>query len=412
MIEYEKFTLDNGLTVIYHEDKTTPMAMVNVMYNVGARDEDEHRTGFAHLFEHLMFGGSKHIPSYDTPLQKAGGECNAFTSNDVTNYYNHLPVQNIETAFWLESDRMLELAFTPESLEVQRNVVIEEFKQRYLNQPYGDVWMQLRPLIFQSHPYKWATIGKEIAHIENATLEEVKSFFFKFYAPANAILVVAGNIELDEVKRLAKKWFSDIPNRAKYVRNIAPEPKQTEPRELTLERDVPADALYVAFRMGNRASEEHYIGDLISDLLAGSNSSRLYNKLIVEEKKFNSISAYITGDMEEGLFVISGNLSDGVSKEEGLKLIWQELESLKSTEIPDDELTKVKNKHKTRKVFGEQSLLNRVINIAYFEVLGMLDQINDELHHFDKIQPETVLGFATSIFDKNNSSTLHIIAKK
>jgi zinc protease len=412
MIEYEKFTLDNGLTVIYHEDKTTPMAMVNVMYNVGARDEDEHRTGFAHLFEHLMFGGSKHIPSYDTPLQKAGGECNAFTSNDVTNYYNHLPVQNIETAFWLESDRMLELAFTPESLEVQRNVVIEEFKQRYLNQPYGDVWMQLRPLIFQSHPYKWATIGKEIAHIENATLEEVKSFFFKFYAPANAILVVAGNIELDEVKRLAKKWFSDIPNRAKYVRNIAPEPKQTEPRELTLERDVPADALYVAFRMGNRASEEHYIGDLISDLLAGSNSSRLYNKLIVEEKKFNSISAYITGDMEEGLFVISGNLSDGVSKEEGLKLIWQELESLKSTEIPDDELTKVKNKHKTRKVFGEQSLLNRVINIAYFEVLGMLDQINDELHHFDKIQPETVLGFATSVFDKNNSSTLHIIAKK
>ncbi|WP_027420671.1 M16 family metallopeptidase [Crocinitomix catalasitica] len=412
MIQYEKFKLENGLTVIFHQDKTTPMAMVNIMYNVGARDEEENRTGFAHLFEHLMFGGSKNIPSYDTPLQNAGGECNAFTSNDITNYYNHLPVQNIETALWLESDRMKELAFTPESLEVQRNVVIEEFKQRYLNQPYGDVWLKFRPVIYTKHPYKWATIGKDISHIEKATLDEVKAFFYKFYAPANAVLVIAGNLELEAVQTLVHKWFDDIPNREKYIRNLPVEPKQTETKRLTLERPVPSSAIYMVFRVGNRISRDHYIGDLASDIIAGSHSSRLYKELIVKEKKFTSISAYISGDMEESLFVISGHVADGVSVEEGEELIWNSLNALKIESINDRELTKVKNKHKTGKVFSEQSILNRVINIAYFETLGCLDQIDLELDKYDRINVEDVKDFVDNKLKLENASILHVIAKK
>src|SRR5882762_10287024 len=204
MVKFNKFTLDNGLRVIVHEDNTTPMAVLNILYDVGARDEDPEQTGFAHLFEHLMFGGSVNIPHYDEPLQRVGGENNAFTSNDITNYYITLPAANIETAFWLESDRMLSLAFSEKSLEVQRNVVIEEFKQRYLNQPYGDVWLKLRPLAYKVHPYQWATIGKEISHIENATMDDVKGFFFKHYLPPNAILVVAGNVTVDQVKSLSE----------------------------------------------------------------------------------------------------------------------------------------------------------------------------------------------------------------
>ena len=329
MIDYQRFELENGLRVIFHQDKSTPLAVVNVLYDVGAKDEDEKRTGFAHLFEHLMFGGSANIPNYDTPLQMAGGECNAFTSNDITNYYNILPVQNIETAFWLESDRMLQLAFTPKSLEVQRDVVIEEFKQRYLNQPYGDVWLQLRPIIFKEHPYKWATIGKEIEHIADATMEEVKAFFYKHYSPQNAVLVVGGNLEFDTVKEMAEKWFGDIPAREKYIRNIPAEPEQKEERRLVIERDVPSNALYMAFRMGGRTSNEHYLGDLTSDIMAGSKSSRMYNRLIVEEKLFSSISAYITGANEEGLFIVSGHLNEGVSFEKGEEVIWTKRNRLK-----------------------------------------------------------------------------------
>lgn len=411
MIDYTKFTLDNGLRVIFHQDKTTPLAVVNVLYDVGAKDEDENRTGFAHLFEHLMFGGSQHIPNYDTPLQLAGGECNAFTSNDITNYYNTLPSQNIETAFWLESDRMLQLAFTPKSLEVQRDVVIEEFKQRYLNQPYGDVWLNFRPLIYKQHPYKWATIGKEISHIADATMADVKSFFYKHYSPQNAILVVGGNLMLDRVEELAKKWFEPIPKREKYLRKIAPEPTQLAPRHLTIERDVPANAIYVAYRMGGRTTKDHYLGDLCSDLLAGSKSSRLYNRLIVEEKKFTTISAYISGGIEEGLFLVSGNLQDDVSFEEGIALIQQALKNLVDVPIPANELTKVKNKHKTGKVFAEQSLLNRVMNLAFFENFGKLAEINEELSKYDTISVKDINDFSSRIFTANNQSTLYVKKK-
>lgn len=412
MIDFERFTLSNGLRVIFHQDTTTPLAVLNVLYDVGAKDEEEHRTGFAHLFEHLMFGGSKNIANYDTPLQMAGGECNAFTSNDITNYYNILPAENIETAFWLESDRMLELAFTPKSLEVQRGVVVEEFKQRYLNQPYGDVWLNMRPLIYKVHPYKWATIGKEISHIENAKMEDVKAFFYKHYTPQNAVLVVGGNLALDRVRELAEKWFGEIPKREKYVRNLPIEPSQAEERKLILERDVPSDAIYMAFRMGGRKSDEHYIGDLCSDILAGSKSSRLYTKLVVDEKKFSSISAYITGSVEDGLFVVSGHVAEGVLHDEAENLVWSELEKI-ATELMDvNELTKVKNKHKTSKAFSEQSLLNRVMNIAFFENMSKLDEINHELDQYDRISATDILAFAQRTFAREKQSALHIKMKK
>jgi len=408
MIEYQKFVLENGLRVLFHKDETTPLAVVNLLYDVGARDEDENRTGFAHLFEHLMFGGSANIPNFDTPLQKAGGECNAFTNNDFTNYYDILPAENIETAFWLESDRMLELAFTPKSLEVQRAVVIEEFKQRYLNQPYGDVWIKFRPLIYKEHPYQWATIGKSIEHIEGATMAEVKDFFYTHYAPDNAILVVGGNLDFEQVKALAKKWFGEIPSRKIKERDIAPEPAQETMRELELERDVPSNALYMAFRMGNRTSDDHYLGDLCSDVLAGSKSSRLYERFILKERLFTSISAYITGGLEDGLFIINGHLSEGVSFEKAENVIWEELEKFMLHPISADELQKVKNKHKTGKVFGEQSLLNRVMKIAFFENMGKLDELNNELQAYDAITAFDLQVFMQRIIDPNKQSVLRV----
>jgi len=411
MIEFKEFVLDNGLKVIFHEDRTTPLAVVNVLYDVGARDEDESKTGFAHLFEHLMFGGSKNIPSFDTPLQMAGGECNAFTSNDITNYYTILPAENVETVFWLESDRMLELAFTPKSLEVQRGVVIEEFKQRYLNQPYGDVWLQFRPLIYKEHSYKWATIGKEISHIEEASMEDVKAFFYKHYSPENAVMVVGGNLDFEHVKSLAEKWFAPISKRQKYNRALPPEPVQLEERRLVIEREVPSNSIYMAFRMGSRTSNDHYVGDLCSDVLAGSKSSRLYNRLVLQEKKFSSISAYITAALEDGILIISGNLDESVSFEEAETLIWSELDGLILEEMNAAELTKVKNKHKTGKVFSEQSLMNRVMNIAFFENMGLLHELNNELHHYDVITSKDMQAFAKKTFDRSKQSVLQVKIK-
>ena len=306
MIKYKKHILKNGLRVILHKDESTPVACVNILYDVGARDENENKTGFAHLFEHLMFGGSVNIPDYDKPLQQVGGTSNAFTSNDITNYYETLPLENLETALWLESDRMLSLAFTPKSLEVQRNVVIEEFKQRYLNQPYGDVWLLLRPLAYKNHPYLWPTIGKEISHIENAAMEDVKAFFKKHYCPLNAILCIAGNMEEEKALKLAEKWFSDIPSGDPYIRNLPKEPVQNEPRELRVERDVPADAIYKVWHMCSRTSPKYYATDLISDILSRGKSSRLYQILVKEKRMFTEANAFVMGDLDEGLFVFSG----------------------------------------------------------------------------------------------------------
>lgn len=412
MIKYEKFELANGLKVIYHEDKSTPIACINILYNVGARDENPEQTGFAHLFEHLMFGGSINIPNYDEPLQRVGGENNAYTTNDITNYYLTLPSENLETGFWLESDRMLSLAFSDKSLEVQRSVVIEEFKQRYLNQPYGDVWLLMRPMIYKVHPYQWDTIGKEISHIENAQMQDVKNFFSKFYCPNNAIMVVAGNIKLEEVKKLSEKWFGPIPKGPDNKRNLPQEPEQTEARSLTVERDVPADAIYKAYHMCSRFDKEYYPTDLISDILSRGNSSRLHNALIKDKKMFSDLHAYVMGDFDKGLFVISGKLSKGVTMEEAEKGIDEELEKMKTQLVTVDELQKVKNKMEASHVFGEIEVLNKAANLAVSELLGDANMVNDEVSKYLAVTAEQIKAEANKIFRKENCSTLYYKAKK
>lgn len=412
MIKYEKFQLENGLKVIVHKDTSTPLACINILYNVGARDENPEQTGFAHLFEHLMFGGSINIPNYDEPLQMVGGENNAFTTNDITNYYLTLPVSNLETGFWLESDRMLSLAFSEKSLEVQRNVVIEEFKQRYLNQPYGDVWLLLRPMAYKVHSYKWDTIGKEISHIENAKIEDVKSFFKKFYCPNNAIMVVAGNVDTNEVKALAEKWFGPIPKGPENKRNLAQEPQQTEARSLTVERDVPVDAIYKAYHMCSRYEREYYTVDLISDILSRGNSSRMHNSLIKDKKLFSDISAYVLGDFDKGLFVISGKLANGVTMEQADAGIDEELNRLKSELVGADELTKVKNKMESSHVFGEVDVLNKATNLAVAELLGDAEMVNNEVEKYLAVTDKLILEQASIIFKKENCSTLYYKAKK
>lgn len=412
MIEFEKFTLENNLRVIVHQDKSTPLACLNILYDVGARDEDENKTGFAHLFEHLMFGGSVNIPSFDEPLQMVGGENNAFTTNDLTNYYCTVPAENIETMFWLESDRMLSLAFTDKSLEVQRSVVIEEFKQRYLNQPYGDVWLILRPLVYEKHPYKWATIGKEISHIENATMDDVKSFFKKHYNPSNAIMVVAGDVEVEQVKQLAKKWFEPIPFASKPNRNLPEEPKQTKPRRLTVERDVPASAIYKVYHMCARADEEYHTVDIISDILSRGNSSRLYKTLIKDKQLFSDINAYVMGDMDKGVFVISGKIPDNVKMEDAEQAIIDEVEKLRTELIDEIELQKCKNKVESSLTFSETDVLTKATNLAISELLGSASLINEEITRYSKVTAEKIKEQATIIIDENNCTTLYYLAKK
>ncbi|MFM7661771.1 MAG: M16 family metallopeptidase [Bacteroidota bacterium] len=411
MIEFERFELSNGLKVLFHRDKTTPMAVVNTLYDVGARDEFEEKTGFAHLFEHLMFGGSVNIPDFDAPLQRAGGESNAFTSNDITNYFNHVPAQNIETPLWLESDRMLSLAFTEKSLEVQRQVVIEEFKQRYLNQPYGDVWLNLRPLAYKRHPYKWATIGKDISHIVDATMDDVRSFFKKYYHPNNAILCIAGNFEFNYIHDKVSYWYRDIPKKLKPARIISSEPPQNDYRELILERNVPADAFYYAFKMSHRKSFEYYIADLISDALGREKSSRLYNKLKKELNLVSEISSYITGSLDEGLLIISGKMNSGINLEKLDKELWQELEAFLGKPMPQIEIDKLNIKIRTAREFQDQGLLNRAINLCHYELLGDAAAINEDINVYQSITTENMLEVGKAILQKKNCSLLKIIRK-
>jgi zinc protease len=410
MIKFDRFTLENGLTVIVHEDQTTPLVALNILYKVGARDEDESRTGFAHLFEHLMFGGSVNIPNYDEPLQIAGGENNAFTNNDITNYYLTIPSQNLETAFWLESDRMLSLAFTEKSLEVQRSVVIEEFKQRYLNQPYGDVWLELRPLAFKVHPYRWATIGKEISHIEDATLEDVKAFFKKWYAPNNAILTIAGNCTTATAKSLCEKWFAPIPAANIPARNLPVEPKQTERRELELRREVPNSHIYMTWHCCSRTDDAFYATDLLSDILSRGKSARLYQQLVKEKNIFTDIHAYLMGDLDKSLFLIEGKLVKGISMEQAEAAIWEELEKIKAG-IDEKELEKVKHKAEASQEFSEMGIGNKALNLAYYELLGDADLCNRQSNHYNKVTAAEITGVAQQILTHENCSVLKYHAK-
>lgn len=412
MFKYNRFVLENGLRVIHLEDKSTPMVVVNTLFDVGARDESPEHTGMAHLFEHLMFGGSANIPSFDDPIQQAGGENNAWTVSDYTNYYDVLPSQNAEIAFWLESDRMLALEFSQRSLDVQKQVVCEEFKQRNLNQPYGDVSHLMRSLVFKQHPYRWPTIGMELSHIENVDLDFEKEFFYSHYAPNNAILTVVGNISLEETERLVEKWYADIPRREIVVRNIPREPEQTEPRFMEVERDVPVDAIYKAYRSPRRLDEGYYVSDLISDILANGRSSRLYQRMVCERKLFLSVDASILGDIEEGLFFVNGKLANGVSFEEADKALNDELQVLCTELLSDHELEKVKNKYESNRLFSDMSLLNKANNLAYYELLGDVDLINTELSYYQKVLTADVQKMAKQIFRPENCSTIYYRAKK
>ncbi|HEY4290813.1 MAG TPA: pitrilysin family protein [Puia sp.] len=412
MIKFEKFQLANGLRVVVHEDAATPMVVVNVLYDIGARDEDPKQTGFAHLFEHLMFGGSVNIEDFETPLQLAGGENNAYTTNDFTNYYIQLPAENIETAFWLESDRMLSLAFDEKSLEVQRKVVMEEFKEHYINKPYGDVWFKMREMVYTKHPYRWMTIGSELSHIENARLEDVRNFFFKYYRPVNAILVVAGKVTVQQVRELAEKWFGDIPAGEKYVRDLPVEPKQTEARKMDVKADVPLDALYKCYPMAARTEKGYYVADLITEVLGGGASSRLHQALIKEKKLFSQIECYHTGSNDPGLVVIEGKLIKGVSLEAADAAVEEELEKLKSAMITEKELTKIKNKTESAIVFEDMSVMNRANSLAIYELLGDVNMMNTELEKYRAVTAEEILATSREIFDIRNSNTMYYRSEK
>lgn len=411
MIHFEKFTLPNGLRVIVHEDHSTPMAVLNIMYDVGARDENPAQTGFAHLFEHLMFGGSINIPEYDEPLQMAGGENNAFTTNDLTNYYIQLPAQNLETAFWLESDRMLSLAFGEKSLDVQRKVVCEEFKEHYINKPYGDVWHKMRELAYTTHPYRWMTIGKDLSHVENAQLQDVKNFFFKHYTPINAILVVAGNVTVDQIKTLAEKWFGNIPAGKKYERDLPQEPEQTAARSLTVEANVPLDALYICWHMAGRLDEGYYAADLMTEIFGSGGSSRLYQSLVKEKKLFSGIDCSHSGSTDKGLLSIHGSLVKGVKMEEAEAAVQQEIDTLLNNGITELELQKAKNKTESMVAFEDMSVMNRAISLANYELLGDAELMNTELQKFQSVTAENLMLEAKHIFRKENSNTLYYHSK-
>jgi len=411
MITFNEFQLENGLRVIVHEDPTVQIAVMNILYDVGSRDEHPDKTGFAHLFEHLMFGGSANIPNYDEPLQRVGGENNAFTNTDITNYYLTLPASNIETGFWLESDRMNGLSFDPKVLEVQRKVVIEEFKQRYLNQPYGDVWLKLRPLAYQVHPYQWATIGKEIGHIENATMDDVKEFFFRYYVPNNAVLVVAGNVTTDQVKKLSEKWFGPI-RPGKQSRTLPKEPVQKQKRSLHVNAHVPANALYKAYHMGGRFDADYYTADLLSDVLSRGQSSRLYQKLVKEKEIFTSISSFVMGTVDPGLFVISGRVKDGITLEQAEDEVNNILTALVDGGTEEAELEKVKNQTESTLEFGEVEVMNRAMNLAFAKLSGDANLVNEEANMIRAVTTGDMQRVAKSILREENANVLYYRADK
>jgi len=412
MIKFEQHTLANGLKVIVHEDTNTAMAAVNVLYKVGSRDEDENQTGFAHLFEHFMFEGSVNIPEFDSPLQYASGENNAFTSTDITNYYDILPANNLETALWLESDRMLSLAFDEESLRTQKNVVMEEFKEHYINQPYGDVWHKMTGLAYKVHPYKWPVIGLNLEHIEQVEMQTAKDFFYRFYRPNNAVIVIAGNVKAKEVFALVEKWFGEIPAGPTIERNLPKEPEQSEERFLDVHADVPVNAIYKAYRMCDRLHKDYHASDLLRDIFSTGDSSRLYNQLVKEQKLFSTVSAYVTESIDDGLFLVEGRLQEGVSMEQGNSAIVSVLQQMIEEKISEEELTKVKNKIESYMLFGEVNILNRAMNLAYFDMLGNAADLNDELAKYKAVTADDIQRVANQIFQSKQCNTIHYYSKK
>jgi zinc protease len=411
VIKFERFELENGLRVLLHEDNSTPMVAVNVLYNVGARDEQPEKTGFAHLFEHLMFGGSANIPDFDIPIQTAGGENNAFTNSDITNFYDVLPAENLEIALWLESDRMMSLNFDDEVLDVQRKVVVEEFKETCLNQPYGDVWHHIADMAYKVHPYRWPTIGKIPKHVEDATLEDVKDFFYRYYRPNNAILAIAGKVKPAKALKLAEKWFGDIPRGEPILRKLPPEPPQKRLERRINEANVPVDAIYLAFHIPERTHPDYYVADLISDVLCNGNSSRLYRRLLKEQELFTAIDCYVSGSIDPGLLIVEGKPAAGISLERASEAIWKELAQLKALPVPEEELQKVKNKVESTLVFSELGALSKAINLAFFELLGDAELINSEAQLYQNITVADLHRVANEILIEDNCSELFYKAK-
>jgi zinc protease len=407
MINFKRFALENGLKVLVHEDNSTPLVAMNILYDVGSKDEDPEMTGLAHLFEHLMFGGSLNIPDYDKPLQMVGGENNAFTNNDITNYYLTVPAENIETGFWLESDRMLGLDFSQKNLDTQKSVVIEEFNQRYLNQPYGDAILKLRPLAFKVHPYRWPAIGRDINHIADFDLENIKEFFYSHYAPNNAILTITGKITFDCAVNLTEKWFGPVPGRNISPRNLPSEPVQYEERSITVESDVPSDALYKVWHIGPRNSPDFHTLDLITDLLAGGESGRLNTMLVREKKLFSEINAYITSDIDPGLVILQGKLMKGVDIKNADESVNEVINGLVEIKDKEEEMEKVRNKFESSTVFSNTSILNKAVSLAHYELLGNPDMINQEVEAYRKVTGEMVSEAAERYFRSSNCSTLY-----
>ncbi len=392
-----------------HQDDSTPMAAFNILYNVGSKDESPEKTGFAHLFEHLMFGGSNNIANFDEPIQLAGGENNAFTNNDVTNYYDLIPAENLETAFWLESDRMVSLNFDPTVLDVQKKVVVEEFKETCLNQPYGDAWHHLSDMAYKVHPYRWPTIGKVPMHVESVTMDEVKSFFYKYYRPNNAILTVTGNVTAGQVKHLSEKWFGDIPPGPSFKRTLPPEPPQMKLEQRINHGQFPTDALYLAFHTESRLHPDFYATDLLSDILCNGSSSRLYRKLLKERGLFAQIDCYISGTIDPGLLIIEGKPNDNISLETAEIAIWEELDRLKSTPIATEELQKWKNKIESHLVFSELNILNKAINLAFFELLEDPELINRETALYQQVTEDDIYRVSNQILTRDNCSKLYYL---
>jgi len=412
MILYNQFSLPNGLKVIVHEDNSTPLVTVNTLYMVGARDEFSTQTGFAHLFEHLMFGGSKNIENFDTPLEFAGGENNAFTTNDITNYYITLPANNIETALWLESDRMLALDINQDTLGNQKNVVCEEFKETCINLPYGDLWHHLSALAYKVHPYQWPTIGKEISHIENATLRDVRNFYQRYYCPNNAVLVIAGGVQTATIETLVTKWFGDIPSGEKIIRNIPKEPMQTTARFLEVIADVPVSCLYKTYSMCRRIDAQYYATDMLSDILGSGDSSRLFQKLVKDTNLCSAVNAFVTGSIDEGLFIIDAKLNKGVTFQDVETIIQAEIGKLCSFGVTERELQKVKNQIESYNEYNDLDILNRATNLAFYSYLGDIDLINNELKLFMDVSEETILLQSRALFREEHSCTLYYKSKE
>jgi zinc protease len=409
MIEFERHTLSNGLKVIVHNDESTPMVTTNLLYDAGSRDEDPEATGFAHLFEHLMFEGSENVPVFDTPVMLAGGENNAFTNNDITNYYITLPANNLEIAYWLESDRMTGLDLSESRLANQKSVVTEEFRQRYLNQPYGDIFLLLRPLAYKVHPYMWAAIGKDIGHIEKADSTRVRQFYRRHYSPSSAILCVAGAVKPDDAFRMAEKWFAGIPSTEKVARVLPEEPQQKERRELTVYRDVPAAQLIMAFHTGARESRDFYVLDLLTDILSGCDSGRFPSVLVRKKELFTDADIYLSGEIDPGLVIFSGRVKSGVEIKEAEAAVMHELNKLASEAVTGAELEKARNRYESIRLLSYLSAANKAFSLAFHELLGGADGINTEIARYMSVTAAEITDSSARTFAPGNCSVIHYL---